>query len=697
MIFKSLYLKNIRSYREATLTLSEGAVLLAGDVGAGKSTILLAIEYALFGLQPGQRGSALLRNGENEGAVALTCTVGAKTFMIERSLKRDARGVSNEYAALTLEGKKEECSITELKTKILALLGYPEEFIKKNNILYKYTIYTPQEQMKQIITEDPETRLSILRHIFGINKYRRIRENLALVLAFCKDEIKTLQIEITLLEHQAVKKEEKQKAIVLLTTKKEALEVSLAVKRKQHAELENALKEIELKQKERAVFEKEIEKAQLLLTTKKEALQNALKEQNRIKLSIKESIPFDAQGYELLIKQLVGSKTLEEILSAKVLSCKAECASLETQKKAQSEKKEKVFKLNHCPTCLQNVPLAHRHNIAHELETTLSSYQKQLARLEMVKKEVEEAYEKQKAITRKYELEKQKADTARTKEVYLAESRAKEVEVTKTIEGLTKDTLFLGEHLVQLREAVASFTKFGTLMPKKEQEVRIALREEREAELALGACSKEITFIERELVTIEELIHQRKEKEHLLLHKSTLLDWLMGPFTLLVESTERQVLLNIRREFSQLLQQWFYSIAGEGFTLELDEHFTPIILHKGLEMEYAFLSGGERTALALAYRLALTTVINSFISTINTRDIVILDEPTDGFSDYQIDKMREVLKGVACKQLILVSHEQKMEGFVDTIIKIEKKGDESHIISPSPNQPQILNTLSSHA
>ena len=63
MNFKKIILKNIRSYKNQEVVFPEGAVLLAGDIGSGKTTILLAIEYALFGLQPGQRGASLLANG----------------------------------------------------------------------------------------------------------------------------------------------------------------------------------------------------------------------------------------------------------------------------------------------------------------------------------------------------------------------------------------------------------------------------------------------------------------------------------------------------------------------------------------------------------------------------------------------------------------------------------------------------------
>ena len=77
--------------------------------------------------------------------------------------------------------------------------------------------------------------------------------------------------------------------------------------------------------------------------------------------------------------------------------------------------------------------------------------------------------------------------------------------------------------------------------------------------------------------------------------------------------------------------------------------------------------------MAQAYRLALNQTINSILSQIKTRDIVILDEPTEGFSEIQIDKMRDVLEELNVSQLIIVSHEQKMESFVDKVIRIKKE------------------------
>jgi exonuclease SbcC len=138
-------------------------------------------------------------------------------------------------------------------------------------------------------------------------------------------------------------------------------------------------------------------------------------------------------------------------------------------------------------------------------------------------------------------------------------------------------------------------------------------------------------------------------------------------------------MLSLKQEFSNLFSKWFSSLVSESLNARLDDNFSPIIEQQGYELDYSFLSGGERTAIALAYRLALNQVINSLLSNIKTSNLVILDEPTDGFSAQQLDKIRDVLSQLNVEQLILVSHEQKIEGFVDHIIRIEKNNGISRV------------------
>ncbi len=84
--------------------------------------------------------------------------------------------------------------------------------------------------------------------------------------------------------------------------------------------------------------------------------------------------------------------------------------------------------------------------------------------------------------------------------------------------------------------------------------------------------------------------------------------------------------------------------------VRINEEFTPIIEHEGYEQDFPALSGGERTSLALAYRLALNTIVQE-VSISGGSNLLILDEPTDGFSKEQVFKIRDILE-----ELISSSH-----------------------------------------
>ncbi|MBS3155275.1 hypothetical protein J4404_02125 [Candidatus Woesearchaeota archaeon] len=137
----------------------------------------------------------------------------------------------------------------------------------------------------------------------------------------------------------------------------------------------------------------------------------------------------------------------------------------------------------------------------------------------------------------------------------------------------------------------------------------------------------------------------------------------------------------IYHDFNSLFQKWFSMIIdNELLAIKIDNEFSPLIQQNNYDMDYEYLSGGERTSIALAYRLALNQVINNLITNIKTKDLLILDEPTDGFSSEQLDKIRYVLDDLNVKQIIIVSHDPKIETFVDNIIRLNKKEHVSNII-----------------
>ncbi len=680
MKIKKLSLKNIRSYEFEEIIFPEGSLLLSGDVGSGKTSILLAIEYALFGLQPGQTGSALLRNNTDIAEVILEMQIEDKDIKIERKLKRGSKSINNDFAAITVNGKRSECSITELKSRVLKLLGYPSELIKKTNLLYRYTIYTPQEQMKQIITEDPETRLNILRYIFGIDKYKTIRENLQILMNKIKDESKVLQGEIKDLDKEKENLSSQNIRIQSLEMKIKETLVILSQKTIEKDLVEKEAKELELKIKEKDKLETEIEKTKIFWSSKKEQLNILQQDILSLTKSLSESGPsFKEEEMVILLNKINQVKLEIEGHQAEHIQVSSQLSSLEQKMNENIIKRERIFKIDTCPTCLQNVPYAHKHNITHEAEKEITEIKKTLILLEKKMKENFSILESKK--TGIVDLEKQKLhlEIFKSKTSELEKTKRKLDELNKTKAILDKDIEILEKHLSQLKENTLAFSKFSNLHRLKIEELKRAAAEEKKIEILLAENKKELELTEKEKSHIEILIKNKEEKKENLSNLLELSDWLSNNFFNMINFIEKQVMIKLRLEFSKLFSKWFYMIAGDVFEVQLDESFTPLIRQGETEMEYSFLSGGERTAIALAYRLALNQTINSLISQIKTKDIIILDEPTEGFSEAQIEKIRDVLSEIRTNQLIIVSHEQKIEGFVDKTIRLKKEGESSYL------------------
>jgi exonuclease SbcC len=694
MKFKKLKIKNIRSYIKEEIEFPEGSLLLSGDIGSGKSSVLMAIEYALFGLQPGQKGNSLLRNNAQSGEVSLELEVSNRSVLIERRLKRTQRGVSNEYAAVTIDGDKFESSVTEVKSKIVALLGYPPEFVKKNNVLYRFTVHTAQEQMKQIILEDPESRINILRHIFGVEKYRRIKNNLSFLLNDIKQKSRILQGEIATLEEDKENLNNRKSEIEKLGDKIKEKKSHLEEKKNQRKTLEQELKGFDEKINEKNKLEREIEKTRILVSTKREMLSSLMREESDIQNQLSKVEPFEESHYRELIGKIKSHNLEIEEHSLKNAEITAKQNSLNHEIQDLSSKKERIFKIDICPTCLQDVSENHKHNILNEAERKFSEIKKILSNLETQKSLISESLFKKKQDLSSLEDQKMKLEIIKSRIEQVENTKVKLEEVQKHKTSLESDITMLQKHIDSTKEKLLNFSTLDFQFKKKESELQEAFQTEKQTEISLAEVEKELELSKKEISFFEQIIEKKEKSKQKLYKMSELTDWLSTGFLRLIDLIERNVLLTLRSEFSALFRKWFTTLVSDSsLDSRIDDNFTPIIIQGETEMDYAFLSGGERTAVALAYRLALNQTINSLMSRIRTRGLIILDEPTDGFSEQQINKVRDILEEINASQLIIVSHEQKIESFVDHVLKVTKDQDSSTIeplaqmpVSANPNQ-----------
>lgn len=673
MKLKKITLENIRSYENEIVEFPEGSILLSGDIGSGKTSILLGIEFALFGLQPGQKGASLLRNGEDQGKVSLEFVVDGKNIFIERRLKR-GKGVTQDYCAVEIDGEKKEISVTELKDKILEILNYPKEFAKKQNLLYKFTVYTPQEEMKTIILQDAQTRINTLRYIFGIDKYKKILENLSILASKLREEKRFNEAMIANFDQDKLEIVKKEEELETKYYNLESIEKELFLKKEKRKKIQEEKEVISKKVEEKKSLEREAEKIKIVASNKEESFTANTKLIDALKLQIQElaSLKFDESKLKNLEEEIKQKKLEKRSLDEKNLEITSKITSRTLKMQDNNALKTKVKSLDVCPTCLQDVNENHKANLTNKLDSDMAQTRREIENMNIEKKQLTN---KINSLESEISLAQKEMNDLKILKIKLENIDEKKIRMNELLnlnESLQKDKTMLRDQLKSLQESVSLLKKFDVINEEKQTLLEEAKREERFVEIKVAELKKEIEVFSKQIEELKERIKKIQEIQKKLEFLVDLESWVTKKFAPVVSFIEKNVMVKLKHDFSDLFSQWFSMLVSEIFHVHLSDDFTPIIEQQDYELDYSYLSGGERTAIALAYRLALNQVINSLLSKIKTKDFMILDEPTDGFSDAQLDKMRGVLEQLNVGQLVIVSHEQKIEGFVENVIKFKK-------------------------
>jgi exonuclease SbcC len=675
MRIKSIRLTNIRSYLDEKIEFPEGSILLSGDIGSGKTTILMAIDFALFGLRRGELyGSQLLRHGKNRGSVELEFEVDEKTVKIKRTLKRNSKGVSQGPGYISINGAELTGTPTELKLAILDLIGYSQELLRKNkSLIFRYTVYTPQEDMKKILEESfVEQRLEILRKIFGIDKYGRIQENTKLIMS----EFRTMQRE---LKAFASDLEEKKKIIKEKKKSVEESQKSLQGLVKKIKELEKVL---EQRQEQKKIMEENVEtlyKLEQELTEKRVELSSRNRRIFNIEKELKviEKDINDNKKALDMFSNLEKPKYMEEEIKEMLDSLHEKHKMLASSSAVISneiKKLENIYEKGVCETCGQKVSDP-KHFLEHieAKKNELAGIDSEIRRL----KETRKGLEKELENCRKWNIESIRK-VHLEKEQRSLKTRAAGLDEEKN--RLTEETESLNEEIKKIEEQAKTFQHIKPKLKSLKDEIDSLEESKLLKEKDKSRIEQRLEDLNKEIETLEKEIEKKEKAKVKSIKLSSILNWLDRCFLNTISLIEKQVMVFLQHEFNRYFQHWFsILIDDETLSVRVDDRFSPIITQNGYETEYQNLSGGERSGVALAYRLALNKIINELIETIRTKDLLILDEPTDGFSNEQLDKMRDVLQELKLKQTIIVSHEPKIDTFVDNVIRLYKQNHVSKI------------------
>ena len=802
MLLNSIIIDNIRSYEHEEVEFPRGISLFEGDIGSGKSTILMSIEFALFGLGS-QKAEALLAKKTDSGSVILDFSVDGEKYEIKRTLLRKKSGVNQDpkNSWIKIDGVKEPLSPSELKQRVLQILKFNEPADPKaESKIFRYAIFTPQEAMKEVLS-DSAKRLETIRKAFGIEDYSIANSNAREVLSEIKANVGVFQERFSDISELESEITESNKIISdtrkIISQTKEQINTS----QKDEEEKNKQLKDLQVKNNEKIKLESNQENISEKIEISKQdiekieeyfiQMESELKENNEkfeelmevkhpgttksipdITFEIKklqklnnEKIRIDTERKSITDHLVQLKKTLGEETNSEKSSLEKALDDLQKERKdleqfsdeikqQQDEiKEEQIQKTtqkksleqeiaefsalgNACPTCKQDITEKHHHTLvdekqklsdslereikaitdsffessskSKEIQSKLDSYEDEISKIEKILPGIEEYSQKSSKLTQieanfkeissqfPKEYGKNPVDyltelkdsitvyeNAQIQMQQIVQSRAKVQEKMKSEQGRVEILLsYIKEKELETSEIQTQLEQFGTLGEKSES-IESELNETRKEITklsAIAAASEEKLNNEGgKIKQNEEKISESKKWETKYKKFVQFQEWLESFFIPTISQIEKQVLLSILQNFNETYTRW-YSILVEDPTKEsrIDENFTPIVNQDGFDQEIGYLSGGEKTSIALAYRLTLNSLMRKETESMKS-NLLILDEPTDGFSKNQLGKIRELLDELKSEQIILVSHEKELETYVDNIFQISKENGMSKI------------------
>ena len=806
-ILKSIILENIRSYGREEIEFPEGVTLFAGDIGSGKSSILMAVEFALFGLGS-QKSDALLSKGTDHGRVILDFEAGGRRYEIRRELVRKNGTVKQDTKPqFRMNGESEALSIADLKQRVLQVLKFNEPAnTRAESKIFRYAVFTPQEEMKRVL--ESQDKLETIRKAFSIENYRYATEN-------AKEIAKQLKVRSSILAYRFKDLDEMKRSLEDTGEEIARINARISSKTGEIEEVENEKKSLQEEReslrkrenKKRAYESDKIhleemrdrdrnyaQKLESEITSLKgrtdsirrdiatlegarpptemtlDGLDGAIgelhsleSERNQIETQIKrgygrisrlernlgEKAGLDAGELEAESQaageRIKESNTKREAVEERIKSLSARRGGLEQEKRTANGEVEKITRLeSQCYVCRNEITEEYRWKLISGTQARIAAAESGIS---AVRRELEE--ERSRAVRLKSDAG---ADTAHKAEIertipnlrQLAEERRDIAGLESNLESVrgkiaAMPTRFPGMPvgassgtLQAIRNRLADYQRSQDRLGERRRELAEKERRIGEAEVEKAAevekveeSKSRITEIDENLKSfaglddtisecegkiktaydaivkgqksisadratleasrtreseLQEKIEEAKRWKSEHKRMGNIREWVLNYFVQAVERIEKQVLLRIQQQFNEAYRTW-YSMLIEDETKDtrIDEKFTPIVDQNGYELNVDFLSGGEKTAVALAYRLALNSVMRQEIDGASS-NILILDEPTDGFSKDQLSKIKDVLDRLDSRQVILVSHESELETFADTVYRISKESGESKIV-----------------
>jgi exonuclease SbcC len=691
MKIEIIQLENIRSHVKSTVPFTRGFNCLVGGLGTGKSSILYAVDFALFGEPIGRSFEYLLREGVDSGKVTVQFSQNGRTYKLVRGLKRRGKGIGQDFEELKLF--EDETLLASMKADAIAeqfkaITGLDKE-------LYREIIWVRQEHLKELLDAAPRDRQRRLDELFGLSDYEVAWSNIAVYQRDYETEKKVYEkdpdvvgLEKLSAEYNRVTEEftllemELQDTIGKLAGAKRALE-DADVKLEKLEEKKRRIEE--LKRKEAEVQANISNTADVLTSLnqrvdgKKTVIDNLRQRQKSLDLQVSackrtlEEVGVSAnQPVEALREQLAA-------FDDKLSSLKAEQEATMRNLQTDQKRTESLSMESRCPLCLQSLNDEYKEGLMQriqqenvERQNTIKQLQSEIEELQRTKAVVNEAFSNLQTLTMRGEDLKPR----------LSEEEKNLGDLIVEVEAKRQLEVALGGQLEALRLEIGRFELSDLEAARMQREQAFTQYYRVESDLRTKESRKK-DVLTRLDETKERIDHAQEKLERM--QKITRTVEVLGA----IRDAYRSIQPKLRSEFVKVLRNFVQQVldglvGGEAPLLNVvvDDTYTPYVKSEsGADREVSNLSGGERTLLAFAYRLGLGQLIMQS-RTGHGLSMLLLDEPTEslGREDGSIDRLAEAISRFkAIEQIIAVTHSEAFAEKAEHVIILEKEAGISKV------------------
>ena len=179
-MIENVDLINFISHKETTIQLENGVNIFIGTNGAGKSSVIDAITYALYGEHTRDASKNILRRGAAEGSVSVKFSVVGREYLAERKFGAGGKLESGTFrelapnARLIVAGERRQFG-ESMSGEVAKVFGLDYERMKVAAIVQ-------QGELDAIIKYKPKELKELLNSLIGIDKLDNAFENMRAAL-----------------------------------------------------------------------------------------------------------------------------------------------------------------------------------------------------------------------------------------------------------------------------------------------------------------------------------------------------------------------------------------------------------------------------------------------------------------------------------------------------------------------------------